>query len=154
MLSPPRHAGAHVVVGIAGQHRHSRALAASIGLSSLARWRALHIRFDPPNAFPPISGNSAIFLSSSCLPDDARQSSHTATASAVRLLKIGSAAPSSSAANRNADPSIHMRCMTTASLRATAATARPWPLLAAIRTRQALISHHLLERTSIALPAW
>jgi hypothetical protein len=37
VLSPACHAGAHVVVGIAGQHRHLRALAASIELSSPAR---------------------------------------------------------------------------------------------------------------------
>jgi len=53
VLSPACRAGAHVCVGIAGPHIHSRALVASEKASSPARYRALRIRIDPPESFPP-----------------------------------------------------------------------------------------------------
>jgi len=43
--------------------------------------------------------------------------------------------------------------MITASLRATATTARLWPRLAAIRRPYDFTLHYCFERTSIALPA-
>ena len=52
------------------------------------------------------------------------------------------------AAKRNSLPSSHIRCMTTASLRATATTARLWPRFLAIFSPQAFTLHHCCERTS------
>ena len=49
---------------------------------------------------------------------------------------------------RNSDPSIHMRCRITASLRATAMTARRWPRVLARRTPQAFNVDHWALRVS------
>ena len=48
VLRPACHAGAHVRVGIARPHIQSRAIDRSSGALSPARYRALRIRFDPP----------------------------------------------------------------------------------------------------------
>jgi len=52
------------------------------------------------------------------------------------------------APQRNSDPSIHMRCRITASLRATAMTARRWPRVLARRTPQAFNVDHWALRVS------
>ena len=64
VLDPACEAGAHVGVGIAGQHLQSRALAASKEASSPARYRALRIRFDPPSRRPLSGGSCVVSLSS------------------------------------------------------------------------------------------
>ena len=76
-----------------------------------------------------------------------------AAASAVVLLAPLLLSSASAAENRNSLPSSHIRCMITASFRATATTARLWPRLAAIRIPHALTVHHCFERTSMALAA-
>ena len=48
VLRPACHAGAHVRVGIARPHIQSRAIERSLRALSPARYRALRIRFDPP----------------------------------------------------------------------------------------------------------
>jgi len=46
VLDPACHAGAHVCVGIAGPHIHSRTLSASEKASSPARYRAIRLIWD------------------------------------------------------------------------------------------------------------
>jgi len=52
------------------------------------------------------------------------------------------------ASQRNSEPSTHMRCRITASLRATAITARLWPRVLASRTPHALSADHCAVRVS------
>jgi hypothetical protein len=74
----------------------------------------------------------------------ARQSARYAAASAAAMLPASppALALASAAEKRISLPSSHIRCMITASLRATATTARLWPRLAAIRSPHDLTLHH------------
>lgn len=160
VLGPACRAGAHFCVGIAGPHKHSRALFASEEASSPARYRALRIRFDPPGFLPPNGGTRVAAAPSIhrrvIVPtrfDRLRLRAHDAIASVVFAPLFGEPEDSSCAEKRNVLSSIHIRCMMTASLRATATTARLWPRFAAILTPHAFTAHHFLERTSMALAA-
>ncbi len=63
VLRPACHAGAHVRVGIARPHIQSRAIDRSLGALSPARYRALRIRFDPPQ---PTAITAELVLSPRC----------------------------------------------------------------------------------------
>jgi hypothetical protein len=77
----------------------------------------------------------------------------------VRTIPAGSAelssdhAAASLAPSRNSLPSTHMRCRTTANLRATATKARRRPLVFISRTPQAFKLDHVIERISMAFAA-
>lgn len=77
----------------------------------------------------------------------------------VRTIPAGSAelssdhAAASLAPRRNSLPSTHMRCKTTANLRATATRARRRPLVFISRTPQAFKLDHAIERVSMAFAA-
>ena len=69
-------------------------------------------------------------------------------------MAIGASTGGAAAAEkRNSEPSSYMRCMMTASFRATATTARLCPRLADTRTPQAFSVDQVCERVSMALAA-
>jgi hypothetical protein len=82
------------------------------------------------------------------LHPDHRSHPDALTSAFELLCSMGAHACVGAGPQRNSDPSIHMRCRITASLRATAMTARRWPRVLARRTPQAFNEDHCALRVS------
>ena len=156
VLYPACQAGAQYGVGIAGPHIHYRAIGALLGArrrrdSVLSASASIH-------QFILRRGGSCVVYTpqfrSIRLMETVRAEALTTRRRAPPGRAEGDAAGCTfSAPKRNSVPSNHIRCMMTASLRATAVTARLWPRRAAIRTPQAFTVHHFFDRTSMPLAA-
>src|SRR5487761_2516099 len=132
-------AGAHVGVGKAAWRSHSRAFRRSLDGSTAGKISRSPPSSDPPVAAPPAGGSRVVPLLSACRR-------HAGTSAVA-------AASGCTAAKRKSVPSRHIACMMTASLRATAVTARLWPRCRASFIPHALRLVHTLLRVSRQLAA-